>query len=248
MKDEYAEALRARSRNGPPRLDPGSIEYEQERREFQQTQKEFKEGKRARKPEWSDVILKDYMTTCQGDNYCLTFQCGNWRPVELVHPLGYFGLSASVVTRGHVRELTEEKRRLCDCVLLSFVYARETSGLTADPDILPAYSRRNFDLTKFWWDLREKLDTPAGEGMIQRAWVRIEAFLRRQGQAGVDKIRLTDTEKNILEALGREHMTGPVLLKKAGYDYSSHYRQILSYLVKQGILGNDQTGYFRRDT
>jgi hypothetical protein len=61
------------------------------------------------------------------------------------------------------------------------------------------------------------------------------------------KTRFTDTEENIVEALGNEHMTGPVLLKKAGYDYSSHYRQILSNLVKRGILGNDDTGYFQRD-
>jgi hypothetical protein len=59
------------------------------------------------------------------------------------------------------------------------------------------------------------------------------------------EINFTDTEANILEALGNEHMTGPRLLKKAGYDYSSHYRQILSNLVKRGVLGNDHTGYYR---
>ena len=58
----------------------------------------------------------------------------------------------------------------------------------------------------------------------------------------------TDTEENILEALGNEHMTGPALLRKAGYDYSSHYRQILSNLRKRGILGHDETGYFRLKT
>lgn len=63
---------------------------------------------------------------------------------------------------------------------------------------------------------------------------------------GKNKVQLTDTEQNILDALGDKHLIGPALLKKAGYDYSSHYRAILSQLVKRGILGNDHSGYFRR--
>jgi uncharacterized protein YjbI with pentapeptide repeats len=54
---------------------------------------------------------------------------------------------------------------------------------------------------------------------------------------------LTDTEENIIEALGNKTMKGPELLKKAGYDNSSHYRQILSNLVKRSILGRDANGY-----
>lgn len=177
--DEYAVALRDGSREGPPRLDPHSKEYKRQWKEFKRAEKEFNEGKRERKPCWSDVILKDYMTASQGDDYCLTFKSGNWRLVSLVHPLGYFGLPATVVPRGDVRNLTEAKRRLCDCVLLSFVYALEvrSSGTTSDPDIFPAYPRDNFDLMKFWWALREQLETSAGEGMIQRAWVRVKAHL-----------------------------------------------------------------------
>jgi len=180
--DEYAEALRTRSREGPPRLDPRSEEYKQERKEFRQAQKEYKEGKRERKPEWSDVILRDYMTASQGDDYCLTFRSGDWRPVELVHPLGYFGLPVTVVPRGHPHELTVERRRHRDCVLLSFVHARETRDDAVEPGVFPGYSRRNFDLMKFWWDLRAKLDTAAGEGMIQRAWCRVKAELEKLGQ------------------------------------------------------------------
>jgi len=180
--DEYAEALRTRSREGPPRLDPGSEEYKQEREKFEQAEKEFKEGKRERKPEWSDVILRDYMGALQGDDYCLTFRSGNWRPVDLVHPLGYFGLPVTVVPRGRPRELTIERRRERDCVLLSFVHSLETFGDSAEPDAFPAYSRRNFDLMRFWWDLRVRLDTRAGEGMIQRAWCRVKAELEKLGQ------------------------------------------------------------------
>ena len=54
---------------------------------------------------------------------------------------------------------------------------------------------------------------------------------------------LTDTESNIVEALGDAVLTGPELLKKAGYDYSSHYRTILSNLVKRRILRKTGHGY-----
>jgi hypothetical protein len=58
-------------------------------------------------------------------------------------------------------------------------------------------------------------------------------------------IKLTDTESNLLEALGEEIMTGPELLKKAGYDYSSNFRSILSNLFKRGILEKTGNGYKR---
>jgi hypothetical protein len=57
---------------------------------------------------------------------------------------------------------------------------------------------------------------------------------------------LTDTESNILEALGDNTMHGPDLLKKAGYDNSSHYRAILSGLVKRNILDRNARGYHRK--
>lgn len=57
---------------------------------------------------------------------------------------------------------------------------------------------------------------------------------------------LTDTESNILEALGNDTLRGSALLKKAGYDNSSHYRGVLSNLVKRDILGRNDRGYFRK--
>jgi hypothetical protein len=57
---------------------------------------------------------------------------------------------------------------------------------------------------------------------------------------------LTDTEENILEALGSDTLRGAELLKRAGYDNSSHYRQILSNLRKRGIIDRDIKGYSRR--
>ena len=85
--------------------------------------------------------------------------------------------------------------------------------------------------------LESKPDQPAN-GQAQASKTTVEA--------GKNKVQFTDTEENILKALGDEHMTGPALLKKAGYDYSSHYRAILSQLVKRDILGNDHSGYFRK--
>jgi hypothetical protein len=57
---------------------------------------------------------------------------------------------------------------------------------------------------------------------------------------------LTDTEEYILEALGGDTLRGAELLKRAGYDNSSHYRQILSNLRKRGIICRDIKGYSRR--
>jgi hypothetical protein len=55
---------------------------------------------------------------------------------------------------------------------------------------------------------------------------------------------LTDTEGIILEALGTCVLKGAELLKLGGYDYSSHYRQILSNLTKRQILGRSIRGYY----
>ncbi len=61
---------------------------------------------------------------------------------------------------------------------------------------------------------------------------------------GMPEHELTDTEQNILTALGGDTLSGPDLLKRAGYDYSSHYRQILSNLRKRRILGRSAQGYY----
>jgi hypothetical protein len=61
-----------------------------------------------------------------------------------------------------------------------------------------------------------------------------------------ETIEFTDTENNILEALGNGTMHGPDLLKKAGYDNSSHYRTILSNLVKRKIFDRNARGYHRK--
>ncbi len=60
-------------------------------------------------------------------------------------------------------------------------------------------------------------------------------------------VGLTDTERNLLEALGGKTLRGEELLNTAGYDYSSHGRNILSNLVKREILDPTRYGYRRRD-
>lgn len=56
-------------------------------------------------------------------------------------------------------------------------------------------------------------------------------------------IDLTDTERNMVTALARDHMTAPELFKKAGYENTGYYRSMLSGLCKRGILLNDKSGY-----
>jgi len=73
-------------------------------------------------------------------------------------------------------------------------------------------------------------------------------FVREQLEKQIEEYEeyndpLTDTEKNILEALGHKTMKGAELLKKAGYENNSHFRQILSNLKKRDILSHSSKGY-----
>jgi hypothetical protein len=77
-------------------------------------------------------------------------------------------------------------------------------------------------------------------------------ILRRQmashemfgARGSMPEYELTDTEQNILTALGGDTLKGPDLLRRAGYDNSSHYRKILSNLTKRRILGRSAEGYY----
>lgn len=55
--------------------------------------------------------------------------------------------------------------------------------------------------------------------------------------------KLTDTERNILEALGDGTLNGEPLAQKAGYPCNSNFKNTLSSLVKRGMLVNDRPGY-----
>lgn len=56
---------------------------------------------------------------------------------------------------------------------------------------------------------------------------------------------LTDTEANILEALGTEALRGEKLGRRTGYPYNSNFRNVLSNLVKRDLLGKGPKGYYR---
>ena len=55
---------------------------------------------------------------------------------------------------------------------------------------------------------------------------------------------LSDTEANIVEALGTQRLTGEALAKQAGYPFNSNFKSTLSSLRKRGVLGNASPGYF----
>jgi hypothetical protein len=55
--------------------------------------------------------------------------------------------------------------------------------------------------------------------------------------------KLTEAERNILEALGEGKLKGEQLANKAGYPCNSNFKNTLSSLVKRGLLVNDRPGY-----
>jgi len=57
-------------------------------------------------------------------------------------------------------------------------------------------------------------------------------------------IRLSTTERSIIEALGTDILTFEQFVAKAGYEVSGHFRRTVSSLSKRGILGNKRPGYF----
>lgn len=139
--------------------------------------------------------------------------------------------------RDKLRQIAEEAFGLID-KLLEYVdkrlYAPSATGRLDSPYSLT-------DLSNQWNTIVRRFDLYTATGgrnsedrqENETHWV----------ESTADGIELTVTERNILEALGRKTMRGPELLSMAGYDNSSHYRTILSNLVKRGILRKKQNGY-----
>jgi hypothetical protein len=87
----------------------------------------------------------------------------------------------------------------------------------------------------------------ASAHVLEKMYKSLEGQLPKLASGKTVQENLTDTEQNIIEALGDKTMKGQELLKNAGYDYSSHYKTILSNLVKRGILENiHNKGYKRK--
>ena len=55
-----------------------------------------------------------------------------------------------------------------------------------------------------------------------------------------EEVELNQTEKNLLETLGTDRLTGEDLAEKAKYPFNSNIKARLAGLVKLGILGNDR--------
>lgn len=69
--------------------------------------------------------------------------------------------------------------------------------------------------------------------------------VKTSGKAGDKKhVQLTDSESNIIEALGTDTLVGEKIAKKAGYPYNSNFKSTLSGLRKRRIIGNKAPGYF----
>lgn len=88
---------------------------------------------------------------------------------------------------------------------------------------------------------RIHLEKDVDEYLNEFSWKR-----RKASQPQWDKTadtKLTETERNILEALGEGKLKGEQLAKKAGYPCNSNFKNTLSSLVKRGLLMNDRPGY-----
>jgi hypothetical protein len=100
---------------------------------------------------------------------------------------------------------------------------------------------------KIYWEFTETerayWDKAGSKGKSEKLQSKLSAVMRAF-ESSLEDPELTDTESFILEALGSDTLKGPELLKKAGYDNSSHYRSILSNLVKRKILDRNSKGYY----
>ncbi|UCG48504.1 MAG: hypothetical protein JSU94_01770 [Phycisphaerales bacterium] len=162
---------------------------------------------------------------------------------------------------------TEQAERICLATWLLTDPDAQNSCLE-----LTEFEQRACPDRFFWYEGVDAAFSKLGEAkreawirLARVAWAKLEAEMEVAKEASAvsnggtleksrdeDELDLTDTEANILEALDKiqREKNGPVvgvrILSVAGYDNSSHYRQILSNLKKRGILGHDGNGYYRR--
>jgi hypothetical protein len=111
--------------------------------------------------------------------------------------------------------------------------------------------KKGLHFQKFLYDLSAKMSSDRKIQELTEQLRRFNSFrlppetAKEQTGGATAPKNLTDTEQNILEALGKDTLKGESLLKKAGYDYTGTYRGILSNLKKRDILGHNDNGYFR---
>jgi hypothetical protein len=159
------------------------------------------------------------------DHYCLPSKCqGSWRPLDLCHPCGSFGLGADIVTpyapitikddRHVLVSMSPEQVRAHDAMILWRVYASNARLMLAVSgrdslfdELVEIYP--DFDLRRFLMNLGALLDGRAGPAIVSDAWSRVREQLPHRAPVG-------EIPGLILERLRRlpEHrgLTKPQLL------------------------------------
>ena len=178
-----------------------------------------------------DEVIKSLPSYVHGALYCKPKEVGMAdSPYEVFCAYCYIvkeNLAKLHSNEEKLREIVGEAFGLIDR-LLEYVYKRRYPP--HDMRFIPAdYPYSLNDLSNQW-------DT------IVRKFTMYQDSMQDREES---KVALTDSEQNLLEALGGKTLRGPELLREAGYDNSSHYRTILSNLVKRNILRKKQNGYCR---
>jgi hypothetical protein len=149
-------------------------------------------------------------------------------------------LMGSIRMEAAVRRLTrisyEQARMLAD--LLRMVAKSVWPGGACAPAASEQHTGASAHPALF---LRPAMDTASDAGLAGNALCHQES--------GPDRTELgfSDTEQNILEALGSHSFTGSELARRAGYPFNSNFKHTLSSLRKRGVLGNASPGYFITD-
>jgi hypothetical protein len=57
-------------------------------------------------------------------------------------------------------------------------------------------------------------------------------------------VKLNDLERDIVEALGKDTLTGETIAERINRDYDSNLKAALASMRRRGILGNRSPGYY----
>ncbi len=224
---------------------------------FMRWVKEYGEaiGKLAEERHLPPAGANDHMTVSDTDHAYLPSTCqGEWRPIDLCHPCGAFGIGADLVTpyspvkataKRHILEhVTDKQDRARDCMLLWRVYAKNTRRLPTTPgqrslfdDLKAIYP--DFDLRRFMMDLGAVLDSPAGPAMVTDAWRRVER------DVVPPNVPVTDDEMEVLFVLDERDTltTNPQVvaaLKVKRFRRSeTTVKGVVNSLIDKGLVARD---------
>jgi len=185
-----------------------------------------------------------------------------YRAPGSINPLLWFGFFGNASLQ---RRPSEKEKLMCNYVLLAIIhdYVILSSSRPTDHLIYPRYEdRKYFKLEKFYRELgkyycnqtyEESLYHPASlQGNLlhlDRVFEHLKVDIKKQminekeNKSSCKTVILTDAEKFIIKALGKERINGEKLAKKAGYPFNSNFKSTLSQLRKREILDNLAPGY-----